>query len=49
MNANFGPHFYTKYNGNIIIETEYLHRNIRYDDNDALSLIHKQYLIKIKM
>ena len=49
MIANFDPHFYIKYNGNMIFECEYLQQNIRcHDENDALSLIHQQYLIKFK-
>ena len=50
MYANFDPHFYIKYNGNIIIEANiYNKMNVIHDENDALSLIPKQYLIKIKM
>ena len=29
MDANFDPQCYIKYNGNIIIESEYLQQNIR--------------------
>ena len=48
MIANFDPHFYIKYNGNINIEGKYLQQDIRHM-NDALPLIYQQYLIKIKM
>ena len=30
MYANFDPHFYIKYNGNMIFECEYLQQNIRW-------------------